>query len=710
MPESHDNDAVEHLKNLIQTDSGAPSALESMKVADLAETIRPAGPVPGHLQDAVDGAVEKIARGGPLSAEEQFVTEAIIIPDRRPAIDILASGDFHVDHPLWLDYDSGTLKENIKAVSSAVGRIELPGLPSIPYGGTGFVVARNLLMTNRHVAELFSSGLGLRDLVFRPGQSAAIDFEKCVDGGSMRLGVPAIRMIHPYWDMALLEVEGLPETIEPLTLSAAPLPDDPMRIAVIGYPAFDPRNDAAVQNQVFRGIYNVKRLMPGMLNGRRDVESFGHLVSASKHDSSTLGGASGSVVADPARKAVMALHFGGIFKDTNFGVPAMELARDSRVIDAGLTFVGEVDRSPCPWESAWQSTETVAAAPRAPSTAPVSPPRGLAALVAPTTTRLTIPLTVTIDVAVSAGPPLVPVSVATTAGEGDIVPVETVAEDYSDRKGYQAEFLATAVALPEVVRDAADVLTYANGDARDQVLRYEHFSVVMSRSRRQCFFSAVNIDGGQSHKSTRAGWRRDSRIPQSAQILNECYGSPPKFSRGHMTRREDPVWGDPQTAERGNGDSMHVTNTVPQMQAFNSPIWLALEDYALQHARKDAMKISVFTGPYFDPADPTYYGVRVPVAFWKVIAFIHDETGKLCATGYEMSQQSVLPADGREFVFGSFQSPQLNVAAQVPIRSIEQRAGLSLGSLAACDPLGDGREAVAAGGPLAILEQIRFIA
>ena len=36
---------------------------------------------------------------------------------------------------------------------------------------------------------------------------------------------------------------------------------------------------------------------------------------------------------------------------------------------------------------------------------------------------------------------------------------------------------------------------------------------------------------------------------------------------------------------------MHVTNTVPQMQAFNSPIWLALEDYALGHAKEDDMKI-----------------------------------------------------------------------------------------------------------------------
>ena len=68
--------------------------------------------------------------------------------------------------------------------------------------------------------------------------------------------------------------------------------------------------------------------------------------------------------------------------------------------------------------------------------------------------------------------------------------------------------------------------------------------------------------------------------------MYECYGNPPKFSRGHMTRREDPVWGKPDEAALGNADSMHVTNVTPQMQSFNAPIWLGLEDYALQHARR----------------------------------------------------------------------------------------------------------------------------
>ena len=48
---------------------------------------------------------------------------------------------------------------------------------------------------------------------------------------------------------------------------------------------------------------------------------------------------------------------------------------------------------------------------------------------------------------------------------------------------------------------------------------------------------------------------------------------------------------------------MHVTNATTQMQAFNAPIWLGLEDYALEHARQNAMQISVFTGLYFSLRD-----------------------------------------------------------------------------------------------------------
>jgi endonuclease G len=195
------------------------------------------------------------------------------------------------------------------------------------------------------------------------------------------------------------------------------------------------------------------------------------------------------------------------------------------------------------------------------------------------------------------------------------------------------------------------------------------------------------------------GWRTDPRIPRQAQIRDECYGDPPKFSRGHMTRREDPVWGSDPDAVTGNADSMHVTNAVPQMQPFNGGVWLGLEDYALDHAREDDMRISVVTGPFFAETDPVRDGVRIPRRFWKVIAFVHDETGALCATGYTMSQEQFLREE--EFVFGAHET------AQVSIRSIEQGAGVSFGPLKEVDPLDAVEEAIAP--PLTGFEQIRFV-
>ena len=166
-----------------------------------------------------------------------------------------------------------------------------------------------------------------------------------------------------------------------------------------------------------------------------------------------------------------------------------------------------------------------------------------------------------------------------------------------------------------------------------------------------------------------------------------------------MTRRENPIWGTETAALRGNADSMCVTNAVPQMQSFNAPVWLGLEDYALQHAREDGMKISVFTGPVLNVNDPIMYGVKIPLATWKIIIFIHDETGKACATGYLMSQEEHLPEE--EFVFGAYK------AAQTPIASIEKLTGLSFGNLSSIDPLREQEESLAMS--LENVSQIRFL-
>jgi endonuclease G, mitochondrial len=150
-------------------------------------------------------------------------------------------------------------------------------------------------------------------------------------------------MIHPYWDMVLLRVESLSEERRHLTFSVQHPHDLEGRdVVVIGYPALDPRNDLKLQTRIFRGQYNIKRLQPGKLKEERLVGSFAREVEAVTHDSSTLGGNSGSAVIDVRTGHVVGLHFAGIYLDANFAVPSVELAADPRVVDAGVSFADDV--------------------------------------------------------------------------------------------------------------------------------------------------------------------------------------------------------------------------------------------------------------------------------------------------------------------------------------------------------------------------------
>jgi endonuclease G, mitochondrial len=57
----------------------------------------------------------------------------------------------------------------------------------------------------------------------------------------------------------------------------------------------------------------------------------------------------------------------------------------------------------------------------------------------------------------------------------------------------------------EGTSDADDVLTFEFNGHDEDVLKYEHFSALMSATRRLCRFSAVNIDGNRPKKFARVG-------------------------------------------------------------------------------------------------------------------------------------------------------------------------------------------------------------
>jgi endonuclease G len=648
-------------------------------------------------------------REGNRPPEQVIDRESIIMRRRRPVLAIrngAAVLEFKDagDVPLWksrLESAAGVLRGAIPSV----GRINLTGNPDFSWVGTGWLVDPRFLVTNRHVAEEFARSEG-EGFVMQSGpdgpMAASIDMLQEIGRDATQVfEVKGVSYIEPRsgLDLAFLEVEQIAGKIAtPITLSATAPTKNPL-VATIGYPAFDSRiPEPDLMKQIYGEVFDKKRLAPGAIT---EVDEDRVL-----HNCTTLGGNSGSVVVDLKSGEALGLHFSGSFLRTNFAVRADRVKERLDALLAGtLRGRREVPSRPRPSRRR-PSTTSVAVPP------PVAPSRA-----GGNATSITIPLTVTVSLGgpalpatVSARPPTRASTPRQDDGDdtGDLIETEAKAkpEDYKDRKGYVATFLGDefAVELPTIDKGKAEILTWGNSK---EVLPYEHFSVVMNAKRRQCFYSACNIDGARSKSSKRTAWRFDPRIPQEMQIMKECYGSTPKFSRGHMTRREDPAWGaTPAVIQRGADDSMHVTNVTPQMQSFNAPIWLGLEDFALHHAREDDQKISVFTGPYFTKNDPTMFGVRIPVKFWKVIAFVHDETGDLCATGYEMSQEDNL--EPPEFVFGDFVSPQLNISTQVPISTIEARAGIFFDGLADVDPLST--EGVGEpNGPLLFPEQIRFI-
>ena len=647
------------------------------ELAEESEAAAPDGPAGGS--EAAAAPAQALGRESIIMRRERPV---LAIKENAPELEFKTAADSAVWKQRLINAASG-----LKLAIPAVGRIELQG-GSVEWVGTGWLVRDDILVTNRHVAQQFvrRNGAGF---TFRDGDGgqivAAVDFLQEIGSDEARI-FELVRPIHieeePGPDVAFFKVKPLSgnDKLSPhIKLASTVAPTN--NAAVIGYPAYDSRiPDADLMEDIYGQVYNKKRFAPGGVTRVDDRRLF--------HNCTTLGGNSGSVVLDLDSGEALGLHFSGSFLVTNYAVRAEVVAELLDKAERG----GGIPRS---------SPAAVRAE--------VPIPGGAGTQLH----QVTIPLTVTVSV----GDPVVAPRqsparrpAAADPSTSDIAGEEGVAADYRGRRGYVPGFLGFEVPLPVVVRGRDDVLEFDFDGSTRTELRYEHFSTVMSVSRRMCIFSAVNIDGGLSRKTKRVGWKWDPRIPRERQIMNECYGSPPRFSRGHMTRREDPAWGQEEAAKRGNADSMHITNITPQMQAFNSPIWLGLEDYALQHARDDDMKISVFTGPYFTESDPVRYGVLIPTRFWKVIAFIHDDTRQLCTTGYEMDQLSTLPPE-EEFVFGPFTSSQLGITTQVSIASIAERAGVDFGPLPDVDPFVAANEGRDGGATpcLATFEQIRFV-
>lgn len=304
---------------------------------------------------------------------------------------------------------------------------------------------------------------------------------------------------------------------------------------------------------------------------------------------------------------------------------------------------------------------------------------------------LTIPLHVTVRLGpVQPAPAPAPASAGpkldTVPGAGRAPAEEAVAidPDYAGRTGYDPGFLGIPVPLPVLTAEqrADAALNRRAAEGQDPtVLDYHHFSLVMQRTRRLALYTVVNIDGrlSQSPRRDRDRWYFDPRLERSEQIGEDLYADN-DFDRGHLVRRLDPAWGPDRVARAANDDTFHFTNCSPQHKKFNqgASLWAGLEDYLLNTARAEKLRLTVFTGPVFAAGDPEFQGTRIPLAFWKVPVFRRPDGGH-SASAYMISQRLLVEDMLREaFTPATF---------QVPVRSISELTGLDFAHLFDWDPM-----------------------
>lgn len=292
---------------------GLEGGLSIDDAAEVAESMAEGSYAPGSHW-GVEAIIERFTRPVYLIQDATFT----VPPDSFPESEVIAG-----------KLDTG--RSLVEGAIPSVGRLDLRN-HRLDWVGTAWLVGPDLLVTNRHVASEFA-GARNGQFVFQENfdgskVAATVDWRhEFQRGHESRFRVKEVVWIEPRnsVDVALLRISPESEDGEP---APAPIPlmtRDELRAAppgewvtVIGYPAFDSRNDAADQQRIFDGNFNVKRLAPGQITFRSEQPVL-------FHDATTLGGNSGSVVFDLSTGKAAALHFGGIQGQRNEAVQAWRL-------------------------------------------------------------------------------------------------------------------------------------------------------------------------------------------------------------------------------------------------------------------------------------------------------------------------------------------------------------------------------------------------
>ena len=288
-----------------------------------------------------------------------------IVRRDRPALRMGDDGTFGEPPSDWVVLNDH--REMLQRAASCIGRVELEGHPYLRWAGSGVLVSPMRIFTVRSVAMLFCDGRGDTGLTLKP------EFQVFFSGGRnagaqrrYRRPVTAVRFIHPFFDVALCQLgpadnDSAPAVGDeddelgiPLGIEVAAAPPGELvgrSVVVVGFPARDSRNEPAAVEEVY-GTLSEKDLyvQPGRILGIGPL--FPAAPPAIRHDCSTLAGSGGAPLLDLDTGHILGIHFAGRFLESNYAVPAWELARDRRVRAHGIHFSDEPS-----WMGEWVIAE-----------------------------------------------------------------------------------------------------------------------------------------------------------------------------------------------------------------------------------------------------------------------------------------------------------------------------------------------------------------
>jgi S1-C subfamily serine protease len=299
-------------KNLQSMRDRASRALGAHKVAEAVAKIRAIiGPrdIP-RSEPLAQSALEKLHQGEVPDPDELAALEIVVRLLRPVVFSHNGTLDDLPDRPdqnlqpqelkdLW-----STFRNRVRPVVGSIGRVETKSGTHI---GSGFLVAKGVLATNRHVLGALTFGAE----VLAPGRARVVF--KHEEGEQNKpsdvVAIERVTAIHPKLDMVLLAVAD--QDRPALDIDPSPVSDGD-RIVTIGYSGRDEANNPIFLSGVFGGSFGVKRAALGEVLDNRESLFF--------HDCSTTQGNSGSPIFSLTGGRVAGIHRAGYFMYRNEAV------------------------------------------------------------------------------------------------------------------------------------------------------------------------------------------------------------------------------------------------------------------------------------------------------------------------------------------------------------------------------------------------------